>query len=207
MSGASRWNDPEHFPWTIGFPPSYQAEGRIIAHYIASQKANAKIGVLYQNDDFGKDYLKGLHDGLGNNAQVVMEESYEITEPTVDSQIVKLQASDADVFVDFSTARSAALAIRKAYDIGWRPLHVLPSPSTSRSSVLEPAGLVKATAIVSPQFAKDPTDPRWKSDPAVREWTDWMTKYYPDGDKASSYNVTGYIWAIALVQVLKLVRR
>jgi branched-chain amino acid transport system substrate-binding protein len=192
VSGASRWNDPEHFPWTMGFPPSYQIEGRIIARYITSERAGAKVGVLYQNDEFGKDYLKGLYEGLATNAQIVMEASYDVTDPTVDSQVVSLKASGADVFVDFSKARFATLAIRRAFDIGWKPLHFLPSPSTSRSAVLEPAGLMKATAIVSPQFSKDPTDPQWKDDSAVQEWMEWMSKYYPDGDKASAYNVSGY---------------
>ena len=203
VSGSSRWNDPEHFPWTMGFPPSYQIEGRILARYIAIERPDAKVGVLYQNDEFGKDYLKGFQGGLGTHAKIVMEVSYDVTDATVDSQIVSLKTSGADVFVDFSTAKFAALAIRKAYDVGWTPLHLLPSPSTSRSAVLQPAGLEKATGIVSLQFSKDPTDPQWKNDPAVQEWLEWMNKYYPDGDKASSYNVTGYNWATTLVQVLK----
>ena len=204
VSGAARWDDHEHFPWTIGFPPSYQIEGRIVARYILGTRPGAKIGLLYQNDDFGKDYVKGLKDGLGAMAKMIVGEvSYDVTDPTVDSQIVTLKASGADVFVDVSTAKFAAQAIRKAFDIGWKPLHLLPSLSTARTAVLEPAGLEKAVGIVSPQFAKDPTDPQWKNDPATKEWIAWMSKYYPDGDKTSTYNVSGYNWAMTLVQVLK----
>jgi ABC-type branched-subunit amino acid transport system substrate-binding protein len=205
VSGATRWGDPEHFPWTIGFQPTLQTEGRIIARYLLEHRPGAKIGVLYQNDDFGKDYVKGLKDGLGENAAatIVGEVTYEGTEPTVDSQIIALKASGANVFVDVSTAKFTAQAIRKAYDIAWKPLHVVSSGATGRSEVLKPAGLEKAAGLISAAWAKDPTDPQWNDDAATKDWIAWMSQYYPEGDRASAYNVAGYNWAMVLVEVLQ----
>jgi branched-chain amino acid transport system substrate-binding protein len=205
VSGASRWGDPEHFPWTIGFQPTLQTEGRIVARYLLRNRPGGKIGVLYQNDDFGRDYLRGLKDGLGANAatMIVGDATYEGTDPTIDSQIIALQASGADVLVDVSTPKFTAQAIRKASDMGWKPLHVAYSGSTGRSEVLKPAGLERATGLVSAAWFKDPTDPRWASDTATADWRRWMSRYYPEGDRTSAFNVAGYTWAMALVQVLR----
>jgi branched-chain amino acid transport system substrate-binding protein len=204
-TGATKWGDPEHFPWTIGFQPTYQTEGHIFAKYILQNKPDAKIGILYQNDDYGKDYVKGLKDGLGDKAAklIVAEATYEVTDPTIDSQIVSLQASGANVFYDVTTPKFAAQAIRKSYDIGWKPLHLLNSVSASVAAVITPAGLEKSLGIVSLAYFKDPTDPQWKDDPAFKEWLAWMEKYYPEGDRADAFNVYGYNLAMTLVQVLK----
>jgi branched-chain amino acid transport system substrate-binding protein len=204
-TGATKWGDPEHFPWTIGFQPTYQTEGHIFAKYILEKMPNAKIGVLYQNDDYGKDYLKGLKDGLGDKAAklIIAEVTYEVTDPTIDSQIVSLQASGADVFYDVTTPKFAAQAIRKTYDIGWKPLHLLNSVSASVASVMTPAGLEKGVGVVSLAYFKDPTDPQWKDDAAFKQWLAWMDKYYPEGDKSDNFNVYGYNLAMTMVQVLK----
>ena len=204
-TGATKWGDPEHFPWTIGFQPTYQTEGHIFAKYILEKMPNAKIGVLYQNDDYGKDYLKGLKDGLGDKAAklIIAEVTYEVTDPTIDSQIVSLQASGADVFYDVTTPKFAAQAIRKTYDIGWKPLHLLNSVSASVASVMTPAGLEKGVGVVSLAYFKDPTDPQWKDDAAFKQWLAWMNKYYPDGDKTDTFNVYGYNLAMTMAQVLK----
>jgi branched-chain amino acid transport system substrate-binding protein len=204
-TGATKWGDPEHFPWTIGFQPTYQTEGHIFAKYILEKMPNAKIGVLYQNDDYGKDYLKGLKDGLGDKAAklIIAEVTYEVTDPTIDSQIVSLQASGADVFYDVTTPKFAAQAIRKTYDIGWKPLHLLNSVSASVASVMTPAGLEKGVGVVSLAYFKDPTDPQWKDDAAFKQWLAWMNKYYPDGDKTDTFNVYGYNLAMTMAQALK----
>jgi branched-chain amino acid transport system substrate-binding protein len=166
---------------------------------------NARIGVLYQNDDYGKDYLKGLKDALGDAAAklIVAEVTYEVTDPTIDSQIVSLQASGADVFYDVTTPKFAAQAIRKTYDIGWKPVHMLNSVSSSVAAVMTPAGLEKGVGVVSLAYYKDPTDPQWKDDAAFKQWVAWMDKYYPDGDKADAFNVYAYNLAMTMVQVLK----
>ncbi|HEX7966725.1 MAG TPA: ABC transporter substrate-binding protein [Stellaceae bacterium] len=204
-TGATKWGDPEHFPWTMGFQPTYQTEGHIFAKYILEHAPNAKIGVLYQNDDYGKDYLKGLKDGLGDKASklIIAEVTYEVTDPTIDSQIVSLQASGADVFYDVTTPKFAAQAIRKTYDVGWKPLHLLNSVSASVASVMTPAGLEKGVGVVSLEYFKDPTDPQWKNDPAFKQWLAWMDKYYPDGDKTDAFNVYGYNLAMTMVHVLQ----
>jgi branched-chain amino acid transport system substrate-binding protein len=204
-TGASKWADPEHFPWTIGWQPSYQTEARIYGRYILEHKPDAKIAVLYQNDDYGKDYLSGLREGLGAKYQkmVVGEATYEVTDPTVDSQIVTLQATGADVFVDIAGPKFAAQAIRKAYDIGWRPLHFLNTVGSAVGAVLQPAGLEKSVGIVTARYYKDPTDPQWKDDPSFQAWLAWMKKYNPDANIADYYNVLGYNLAMTLVHVLK----
>jgi branched-chain amino acid transport system substrate-binding protein len=205
VSGATRWGDPEHFPWTMGFQPTLQTEGRVIGRYLVQSRPRAKIGVLYQNDDFGRDYLKGLRDGLDAKAatMIVGELAYENTDPTVYSQILALQAAGADVLVDVSTPKFTAQSIRKVSEVGWKPLHVVYSGSTGRSEVLEPAGLENAAGLVSAQWHKDPTDPHWANDAATKHWLRWMSQYYPAGDRTSVFNVAGYSWAMALVQVLR----
>ena len=203
-TGATKWNDPKGFPWTMGWQPNYQTEGTIYAQYVLKNKPNAKIAILYQNDDYGKDYLKGFKDGLGGKTNLIVKEvSYEVSDPTVDSQMVQLQASGADVFFNITTPKFAALAIRKAYDLGWKPLHFLNNVSASVGSVLVPAGLEKAVGLISTQYIKDPTDPQWAKDPAVTAWREFMAKYYPEGDLKDASNIYGYTVAATLAQVLK----
>ena len=203
-TGATKWNDPKNFPWTMGFQPNYQTEATIYAKHILKTRPNAKIGVLYQNDDYGKDYLKGLKDGLGDKAKMIVAEvSYEVSDPTVDSQIVQLQASGADVFVSLTGPKFAAQAIRKAYDIGWKPVQYLNNVSASIGAVLTPAGLDKSIGILSSAYGKEATDPQWDNDPAMKEWRAFMAKYYPDGNLADGSNTYGYSAARLLVQVLK----
>ena len=204
-SGAAKWNDPRNFPWTMGWQPNFQTEAAAYAKFIIQQKPDAKIGVLYQNDDLGKDYLKGLRDGLGEKAaqMIVAEASYEVTDPTIDSQIITLQASGADVFIDVTTPRFGAQAVRKVYDLGWRPSHILAFPSSSVAAVLTPAGLDKSVGLISVAFVKDPTDVQWRNDTATQEYRAWMRKYYPDGNEADILNTYGYVAAQTLVQVLK----
>ncbi len=204
-TGATKWGDPEHFPWTIGWQPTYQIEGHIFAKYILEHKPDAKIGILFQNDDYGKDYVKGLKDGLGDKAAklIIKEVSYETSDPTIDSQIVSLQSSGADVFYDVTIPKFAAQAIRKTYDIGWKPLHLLNSVSASISSTIVPAGPEKSLDIISLTYAKDPTDPQWKDDSGYKQWLAWMEKYYPEGDRNDAFNVYGYNIAMTFVQALK----
>jgi branched-chain amino acid transport system substrate-binding protein len=204
-TGATKWNDPTNFPWTMGWQPNYQTEGQIYARHILQTKPNAKIGVLFQNDDYGKDYLKGFKDGLGAKAgsMIVKEVSYEVSDPTVDSQIIQLQASGADVFFNIATPKFAALAIRKAYDIGWKPVQYVNNVSASVGSVLTPAGLEKSVGIITTGYLKDPTDATWKDDPALKQWTAFMNKYYPDGNLTDLSNMYGYTVAKTLEQVLK----
>ena len=203
-TGATKWGDPQNFPWTIGWQPSYQSESRIYAKYLLRHKPNAKVGVLYQNDDAGKDYLKSLRDGLGSNGPVIVkEQSYEVTDASVDSQIVALQAAGADVFFISAVPKFAAQAIRKSYDIGWQPLRLLVNVSASVASVLAPAGLDKSTGLITALYLKDPTDPQWQKDKAFKDWVEWMKKYYPQGDLTDSFNVYGYSVAQTLVEVLR----
>lgn len=185
-TGASKWNDPKNFPWTMGFNPNYQSEGKLYAQHILATKPNAKIAILYQNDDYGKDYLKGFMDGLGEKgkAMVVKTATYEVTDPTVDSQIVTLQASGADTFFNITTPKFAAQAIRKVADVGWKPVHYLNQVSASVGSVLKPAGLDKAVGLISMEYFKDPTDPKWANDKAMQEYHAFLKKYVPDADPA-----------------------
>jgi branched-chain amino acid transport system substrate-binding protein len=203
-TGATKWNDPKNFPWTMGWQPNYQSEARAYAQHILKSKPDAKIGVLFQNDDYGKDYLKGFKDGLGDKAKamIVAEVSYEVTDPTVDSQIVQLQASGANVFFNITTPKFAAQAIRKAYDIGWKPVQYLNNVSNSVGSVLTPAGLEKSVGIITSAYLKDATDRRWANDAAIARWREFMKKYYPDGDQADVFNVYGYTVAATLREVL-----
>jgi branched-chain amino acid transport system substrate-binding protein len=204
-TGATKWGDPKNFPWTMGWQPTYQAEGHIYAQYLLKNKPDAKIGILFQNDDYGKDYVKGLKDGLGDKAKtmIVAEAPYETSDPTVDSQIINLKASGADVFFNVTTPKFAAQAIKKAAEIGWKPLHLLNNVSQSVGSVLKPAGLENAKDILSTYYLKDATDSQWKNDAGMKEWSVFMDKYFPDGDKSSSFTVYGYSVAQTMVQVLK----
>jgi len=203
-TGATKWNDPEHHPWTMGWQPNYQSEGHVYAAYILQNKPDGKIGVLYQNDDFGKDYLKGLKDGLGDKAakMIINEGPYETTDPTVDSLIVGMKAAGCDVFVNTGIPKFAAQAIRKAAEIEWKPLHILSSVGNSVGAALKPAGLENAKDIVSDFYLKDPTDPAWKDDQGLKDWRAFMDKYYPEGDKTDVGNVIGYSFGQTLTQVL-----
>jgi ABC-type branched-subunit amino acid transport system substrate-binding protein len=205
QSGATRFADPDHYPWTISIYSSYRAEAQVYGRYVLAMKPNAKVGVLYQNDDFGKDYLAGFKEGLGDRAatMVVAEVSYEASDPTVDTQVVTLQGSGADVLLDASSLKFAAQTIRKAYDMGWKPLHFLNGPSTSIPTVLKPAGLEKSIGIVSARYAKTPGDPQWEDDPDYRAYLTFMKKHYPAGDPEDSINFAGYSWAYALAYVLE----
>jgi branched-chain amino acid transport system substrate-binding protein len=203
-TGATKWGDPKNFPWTMGWQPNYQTEAKIYAKYILEKYPNAKIAVLLQNDDYGKDYLKGFTDGLGDKAKsmIVAQATYEISEPTIDSQIVALKSSGADVFFNIATPKHAAQAIRKAYDIDWHPVQFLNNVSISVGAVLTPAGLEKSKDIISIQYYKDPSDPRWKDDPEYKDWLAWMKKYNPDANVIDGLNVYGYAVAKTLERVL-----
>jgi branched-chain amino acid transport system substrate-binding protein len=204
-TGATKWNDPEHYHWTMGWQPSYQIEARIYAHYILKHIPDAKIAVLYQNDDFGKDYLTGLREGLGDKADkmIVATQTYETTDPTVDSQIVKLQASGANVLMTVAIPKFAAQAIRKVYDIGWKPTQFLSNVSASVQSVMQPAGPEKGVGIITAGYLKDPTDPQWQNTPEYKDWLAWMKKYYPSGNVEDVNNVYAYSVAQTAVAVLK----
>ena len=204
-TGATKWNDPKDFPWTMGWQPNYQSEARIYAKYILKEKPNAKIAVLYQNDDYGKDYLKGLKDGLGAKASsmIVAEESYETTEPSVDNHIVKLKSTGADIFVNITTPKFAAQAIKKIAEIEWKPLHFLNNVSASVGSVIKPAGYQNAQDIISAAYLKDVSDPQWANDPGMKEFLGFMAKDFPEGNTLDGGTVVGYGVAQTLVQVLK----
>lgn len=204
-SGATKWGDHKNFPWTIGFNATYQTEGNVYAKYLLKEKPAAKVAVLYQNDDFGKDVLAGFKAGLGDKAKtmIVAERSYELTDPMIDTQLISLQASGADVLLNLTTPKFAAMSIRKVYEMGWKPLHILANVSASVGSVLKPAGLEKAVGIVSSAYTKDPTDAAWANDPDMNEWRAFMRKYYPDGSLDDWINVYAQGMAQAMVQTLK----
>ena len=204
-TGATKWNDPQHFPWTMGFQPNYQTEGRIYAQYILKNLPDAKIGILYQNDDYGKDYRKGFHDGLGEAAKklIVMEQTYEVTDPTIDSQIVNLKNSGANVFFNVTIPKFAVQAIKKSHDIGWKPTHFLNNVSSSLGTVLKPAGLDASKGLITALYQKEITDPQWKNDKGYLDWVAFMKKYYPEGALDDQSNAYGYLAAQTLVQVLK----
>ncbi len=204
-TGATKWDDPKNYPWTIGWQPNYQSEGRIYAAYITKEKPGGKIGVLYQNDDFGKDYVKGLKDGLGDKAKsmVIVEASYETTDPTVNSQVVDMKSKGIDVFVNTAIPKFAAQAIRKAAEIGWKPLHVLSSIGNSVGATLKPAGLENAKDLISDFYLKDASDPTWKDDAGFKTWVAFMDKYLPDADKSDAGYVAGHSLAAMTAQVLK----
>ena len=204
-TGATKWGDPKNFPWTMGWQPNYQSEAKIYAAHMLENKPNGKIAILYQNDDYGKDYLKGFEDGLGAKAasMIVSRLSYEVTDPTVDSQMVSLKASGADTFFNITTPKFAAQAIKKAAELGWKPLHYLNSVSSAVGSVLVPAGIEASVGLITAGYIKDPTDPQFQKG---KEWDDWlayMKKYHPSGDLKDNFNVYGYTVAQTMVQVLK----
>jgi ABC-type branched-subunit amino acid transport system substrate-binding protein len=204
-TGASRFTDPQNYPWTIAYNPNYQSEGRIYAKYILANHPNAKIGILFQNDDLGRDYIAGLKSGLGAraDAMIVAEASYELSDPTVDSQIVRLRSSGADLLYDASTPRFAAQAIKKIADLGWKPVHILDINASPVSATLKPAGLDISKDIISTNYGKDPADPQWKDDAGLKRYLDFMDKYYPEGDKLNTVNTYGFSTAELLAQVLR----
>ena len=204
-TGATKWNDPKDFPWTMGWQPNYQSEARIYAKYLLKEKPNAKIAVMYQNDDYGKDYLKGLKDGLGAKAasMIIAEESFETTEPTVDNHIVKLKSTGADVFFDVATPKFAAQAIKKIAEIEWKPLHILNNVSASVGSVIKPAGYENSQGIISAAYVKDVSDPQWDNDPGMKEFLDFLAKDFPEGNKLDGSVEVGFAVAQTMVQVLK----
>jgi branched-chain amino acid transport system substrate-binding protein len=203
-TGASKWNDPKDFPWTMGWQPSYQTEAHIYAVYLLKEKPAGKIAVLFQNDDFGKDYVKGLKDGLGPKAStIVAEESYDISEPTIDDHLIKLKAAGADVFVSVTTPKFAAQAIKRASEIDWHPLQIVVNVSASVGAVMSPAGFENSQGILSAQYAKDAADPQWADDPGMKKFVDFLAQYYPDGNKLDGATVFGYGAAQTLVEVLK----
>jgi branched-chain amino acid transport system substrate-binding protein len=204
-TGATKWNDPKDFPWTIGWQPSYQSEARIYAKYLMKEKPDARISVLYQNDDFGKDYLKGLKDGLGAKASmIVAEESYETSEPAIDNHIVKLRTSGADVFLSITTPKFAAQAIKKLAEIEWKPLHIMSNVSASVGGVIKPAGFENSQGILSATYAKDGADPQWDNDPGMKNFLAFLGKYYAAGNKLDASVVYGYGAAQTLVKVLEM---
>ena len=204
-TGASRFTDPKNFPWTMGYNPNYFVEGRIYGQYILKNHPNAKVGILYQNDDLGKDYLNGIKAGLGDKAasMIVAEASYEVSDPTIDSQILKIKDAGADLFFSASTPKQAAQAIKKIYELNWHPVHILDINATSVGAVMKPAGLEASKGVISVNYGKDPADPTWKNDAGMKKYLDFMAKYYPDGDKESLFNTYGYSTAQLLVYTLK----
>ena len=204
-TGATKWNDPKDFPWTMGWQPSYQSEAHIYAKYLLKEKPDGKIAVLYQNDDFGKDYLKGLKDALGAKASMLIaEESYETTEPTIDSHIVKLKASGADVFISITTPKFAAQAIKKLAEIEWKPLHIVSNVSASVGGVIKPAGFENSQGILSAAYAKDGADPQWDNDPGMKKFYAFLEKYYPDANKLDGSVVYGYGAAQTMAKVIEM---
>ena len=204
QTGASKWGDPKNFPWTMGFQHNYFSEGQIFAQAILENQPNAKIGIIYQNDDFGKDYIAGLESGLGAKKDLIIaRESFEVTDPTVDSQMVKLKASGADVLMNFATPKFAAQIIKKVAELGWKPVHYMTEVSSSPGATLVPAGLANATGIITTGFYKDPTDTQWKDDKAMIEYHAWFKKYLPSADPLDTYFLQGYLNAQTLEYVLK----
>jgi branched-chain amino acid transport system substrate-binding protein len=204
-TGATKWNDPKEFPWTMGWQPNYQSETQIYAKYILKEYPNAKIAVMYQNDDYGKDYLKGLKDGLGAKAasMIVAEESYETSEPTIDTHIVKLKSTNADVFINVASPKFAAQAIKKMAEVQWKPIHFLNSVSGSIGGVITPAGPENAQGIISSAYLKDPTDPQWKNDAGMKSWNEFLDKYFPEANRTDASVIYGYTVTQTLVHVLK----
>jgi branched-chain amino acid transport system substrate-binding protein len=205
LTGASKWNDPQKNPWSMSFYPDYPSEAKVYARHILETRPNAKIAVLYQNDDYGRDYLNGLKDGLGAKAKamIVAEASYELTDPTVDSQIVQLRGSGADVLVSFSTAKAAIQTLRKVHDSGWKPTHYLAQGAALIGAVFNPAGPEKAAGVISTAYSKDPNDKQWEDDPAYREWLAFMKKYRPDADLTLGSHVYAYSSARLMVEILR----
>jgi ABC-type branched-subunit amino acid transport system substrate-binding protein len=204
-SGAARWNDPKNFPYTMTLTPIYTAEASIYATYVLKEVKEPKVAVLYQNDDFGKDFVRGFRDRLGDKASAIMarEVSYEVTDATVDSQMIDLASTKANVFLNITTPKFAVQAIRKAHELGWKPTQFVDNPAASIGIVMRPAGIEASKGIISAAFVKDPTDPQYKDDPEFQAWVAWMKKYYPAGSLEDPQNVVGYVQAQTMVQVLK----
>jgi branched-chain amino acid transport system substrate-binding protein len=204
-TGATKWNDQKQFPWTMGWQPNYQSEGRIYAKYILRERPTGKIGILYQNDDYGKDYVKGIRDGLGAKADsmIIGEKSYETTTPTIDSHVVALKSEGADIFISITTPKFAAQSIKKVAELGWKPLFLLNGVGASTGTVMKPAGLENSQGIISATYAKDPTDPQWKDDPGIKNFDTFLSKYFPEGNREDLSILTGYNVAQTMVHVLK----
>jgi len=204
-TGATKWNDPTHFPWTIGWQPSYQSEARIYAKFLMKEKPDAKIAVLYQNDDFGKDYLKGLKDGFAGKASaIIAEESYEVSEPTIDNHIVKLKASGADVLISITTPKFAAQTIKKMAEVDWKAVQIVANVSTSVGAVMKPAGFENGQGVLSAHYAKDAGDAQWKDDPGMKKFLAFLDKHYPDADRTNSQVIYGYGAAQTLTKILEM---
>jgi branched-chain amino acid transport system substrate-binding protein len=204
-TGAGKWNDPKNFPWTMGWAPTYPLEGRVFAEHILRSKPNAKIGILFQNDDFGKDYVRGMRERLGDKAKsmIVAEISYEVTDATVDTQVLSLKASGADVLINAASPKFAAQAIRRVAESGWKPVQYITTVSTTIGSVLQPAGLDRSTGLITTQYMKDPTDKQWDADPAIVNYKAFMRKYYPNGDIGDPLNLQAYAAAQTMAHVLR----
>jgi len=205
-TGATKWNDPKNFPWTIGWQPSYQSEAQIYAKWLMKEKPDAKVAILYQNDDFGKDYLKGTKDGLGAKAAstIIMEESYEVSEPSIDGHIVKIKAANPDVLLIYATPKFAAQTIKKTAELSWKPLQILTNVSISVGSVMKPAGFENAQGVLSAAYAQDSTDPQWNNDPGMKKWNEFVDKYMPGADKSDTSMVYGYGAASTLAKALEM---
>ncbi|MCK1383985.1 ABC transporter substrate-binding protein [Bradyrhizobium sp. 21] len=205
-TGATKWNDPKAFPWTIGWQPSYQSEAQIYAKWLMKEKPDAKVAILYQNDDFGKDYLKGTKDGLGAKgaSMIIMEESYEVSEPSIDGHIVKIKAANPDVLLIYATPKFAAQTIKKTAELSWKPLQILTNVSISVGSVMKPAGFEASQNVLSAAYAKDSTDPQWANDPGMKRWNEFVDKYMPGADKSDTSMVYGYGAASTLVKTLEM---
>lgn len=205
-TGATKWNDPKTFPWTMGWQPSYQSEAQIYAKWLMKEKPDAKVAILYQNDDFGKDYLKGTKDGLGAKASsaIIMEESYEVSEPSIDGHIVKIKAANPDVLLIYATPKFAAQTIKKTAELNWKPLQILTNVSISVGSVMKPAGFEASQNVLSAAYAKDSTDPQWANDPGMKRWNEFVDKYMPGADKSDTSMVYGYGAASTLVKTLEM---
>jgi len=204
-TGATKWNDPKQFPWTMGWQPNYQSEGRIYAKYILRERPTGRIGILYQNDDYGKDYVKGIRDGLGSKADsmIVAEKSYETTNPTIDSLVVAIKSAQPDIFISITTPKFAAQSIKKVAELGWKPLFLLNSVGTSTGTVMKPAGVENSQGIISAAYSKDPTDPQWKDDPGIRNFDAFLAKYFPEGNREDLSIMTAYNVSQTMVHVLK----
>jgi branched-chain amino acid transport system substrate-binding protein len=205
-TGATKWNDPKNFPWTIGWQPSYQSEAHIYAKWLMKEKPDAKVAILYQNDDFGKDYLKGTKDGFGAKAAsaITLEESYEVSEPSIDGHIVKIKAANPDVLLIYATPKFAAQTIKKTAELGWKPLQIVTNVSISVGSVMQPAGFENGQGVLSAAYAKDGSDPQWANDPGMKKWNEFLDKYMPGADKTDSALVYGYGAAQTLAKVLQM---
>jgi branched-chain amino acid transport system substrate-binding protein len=203
-SGTEEWGDPKSFPWTMGWQPAFRAEGRVYANYVQAFYPERKIAVLWQNDEFGRDMFRGLQEGLGDWARmIVADTTFDLSDKSIDSQIDLLQSSGAEILIFDGAPAVAALALRRMADIDWHPVFLLDNASASIANALRPAGLQNSIGVISTAFLKDAGDPAWKDDPAMKDWSSFMDKYYPDGDRADSNTVFGYAIAETLSQVLR----